>query len=155
MNGKYGFGGDIELPEMDTSKPRLALDQRALKDAVEAGTTLGFVSREPAAAKRKPRPKRRIRFRSQGRSASLTSFGHSAPNKMSPSGKGWTFSCRTGDAKGVPAAQTTFCRNPGRPCLGPSEHQARHQPSSCASCFQEHIRPSQERDAVPRSKSLG
>ena len=32
--------------------------QGALKDAVEAGTTLGFVSREPAAAKRKPGPKR-------------------------------------------------------------------------------------------------
>jgi hypothetical protein len=57
MSGKYGFGGGIELPKIDTPKPRLALDQRALKDAVEAGTTLGFVSREPA-AKRKPGPKR-------------------------------------------------------------------------------------------------
>ena len=28
------------------------------KDAVEAGTTLGFVSREPTIAKRKPGPKR-------------------------------------------------------------------------------------------------
>lgn len=58
MSGKYGFGGGIELPKMDSPKPRIALDQGALKDAVEAGTTLGFVSREPSTAKRKPGPKR-------------------------------------------------------------------------------------------------
>jgi hypothetical protein len=58
MSGKYGFGGGIELPKMDAPKPRIALDQGALKDAVEAGTTLGFVSREPTTAKRKPGPKR-------------------------------------------------------------------------------------------------
>lgn len=58
MNGKYGFGGGIELPKLDTSKPRPAPDQSALKEAVEAGVTLGFVNREPAAAKRKPGPKR-------------------------------------------------------------------------------------------------
>lgn len=58
MSGKYGFGGGIELPKIDTPKPRTALDQEALKDAVEAGTTLGFVNREQTTAKRKPGPKR-------------------------------------------------------------------------------------------------
>lgn len=59
MSGKYGFGGGIELPKIDSPKPRLVPDQNALKEAVEAGTTLGFVNREPAAtAKRKPGPKR-------------------------------------------------------------------------------------------------
>lgn len=58
MSGKYGFGGGIELPKIDTSKPRGVLDKKSLQDAVEAGTTLGFVSREPTTAKRKPGPKR-------------------------------------------------------------------------------------------------
>ena len=58
MSGKYGFGGGIELPKIDHPKPRPAPDQSAVKEAVEAGVTLGFVSREPAAAKRKPGPKR-------------------------------------------------------------------------------------------------
>lgn len=57
MSGKYGFGGGIELPKIDSPKPRTAPNQEALKEAVEAGTTLGFVSREPT-AKRKPGPKR-------------------------------------------------------------------------------------------------
>lgn len=57
MSGKYGFGGGIELPKIESPKRRLAPDQEALKEAVEAGTTLGFVSREPS-AKRKPGPKR-------------------------------------------------------------------------------------------------
>lgn len=57
MSGKYGFGGGIQLPKIDSPKPRLALDQDALKEAVEAGTTLGFVNREPT-GKRKPGPKR-------------------------------------------------------------------------------------------------
>jgi len=57
MSGKYGFGGGIELPKMDNPKPRLVPDQVALKEAVEAGSTLGFVNREPA-TKRKPGPKR-------------------------------------------------------------------------------------------------
>lgn len=57
MNSKYGFGGGIELPKEDTPKPRVVPDQNAIKEAVEAGTALGFVSREPA-AKRKPGPKR-------------------------------------------------------------------------------------------------
>lgn len=57
MSGKYGFGGGIELPKVDRPKPRHAPDMEALKEAVEAGTTLGFVSREPT-TKRKPGPKR-------------------------------------------------------------------------------------------------
>ena len=57
MSGKYGFGGGIELPKVDSPKPRHAPDMEALKEAVEAGTTLGFVSREPT-TKRKPGPKR-------------------------------------------------------------------------------------------------
>lgn len=57
MSGKYGFGGGIELPKIDSPKPRVVPDQGALKEAVEAGTTLGFVSREPS-AKRRPGPKR-------------------------------------------------------------------------------------------------
>ena len=57
MSGKYGFGGGLELPKFDTPKPRPTPDQDTLKEAVEAGATLGFVSREPT-AKRKPGPKR-------------------------------------------------------------------------------------------------
>jgi hypothetical protein len=57
MSGKYGFGGGIELPKIDSPKPRAVPDHGALKEAVEAGTTLGFVSREPS-AKRRPGPKR-------------------------------------------------------------------------------------------------
>lgn len=57
MSGKYGFGGGIELPKIDSRKPRPVPDQSALKEAIEAGTTLGFVNREPA-AKRRPGPKR-------------------------------------------------------------------------------------------------
>lgn len=57
MSGKYGFGGGIELPKVDSPKSRVVPDQGALKEAVEAGTTLGFVNREPS-AKRRPGPKR-------------------------------------------------------------------------------------------------
>lgn len=57
MNSKYGFGGGIELPKADTPKPRAVPDQNAVNEAVEAGTALGFISREPA-TKRKPGPKR-------------------------------------------------------------------------------------------------
>lgn len=57
MSGKYGFGGGIELPKIDSTKPRLVPDQSALKGAIEAGATLGFVNREPT-TKRKPGPKR-------------------------------------------------------------------------------------------------
>ena len=58
MTGKYGFSGGIELPKIDSPKQRHALDNEALRIAVEAGTTLGFVNREPT-NKRKPGPKRR------------------------------------------------------------------------------------------------
>lgn len=57
MSGKYGFGGGIELPKVEAPKPRSLPDQGVIKQAVEAGTALGFVSREPS-AKRKPGPKR-------------------------------------------------------------------------------------------------
>lgn len=57
MSGKYGFGGGIELPKTESPKPRPTPDQKVLKEAVEAGATLGFVNREPT-AKRKPGPKR-------------------------------------------------------------------------------------------------
>ncbi|MDD7973585.1 hypothetical protein, partial [Roseinatronobacter alkalisoli] len=58
MSSKYGFGGGIELPKVETRNPRMVPDQGVLNDAVTAGSALGFVSREPA-AKRKPGPKRR------------------------------------------------------------------------------------------------
>ena len=57
MSGKYGFGGGIELPKMEATKTRVLPDQGAIKQAVDAGTALGFVNREPA-TKRKPGPKR-------------------------------------------------------------------------------------------------
>lgn len=57
MSGKYGFSGGIELPKAEPTKPRAVPDQHAIKDAVDAGSALGFVSREPS-AKRKPGPKR-------------------------------------------------------------------------------------------------
>lgn len=57
MSGKYGFGGGIELPKVEISKPRTIPDQGEVRQAVEAGTALGFVSRE-STTKRKPGPKR-------------------------------------------------------------------------------------------------
>jgi len=57
MSGKYGFGWGIELPKVNTLKPRELLDHGVIKEAVEAGTALGFVNREPT-ARRKPGPKR-------------------------------------------------------------------------------------------------
>ncbi len=57
MSGKYGFGGGIELPKVNTLKPRELLDHGVIKEAVEAGTARGFVNREPT-ARRKPGPKR-------------------------------------------------------------------------------------------------
>lgn len=57
MSGKYGFGGGIELPKIDTPQLRAVPDHGALKKAVEAGTMLGFINREPS-AKRRPGPKR-------------------------------------------------------------------------------------------------
>ncbi|MEM1409887.1 MAG: hypothetical protein AAGG79_03975 [Pseudomonadota bacterium] len=58
MSGKYGFGGGIELPKAQPAKPRPAVDQPALTQAVKAGEDLGFVSREPV-VRRKPGPKRK------------------------------------------------------------------------------------------------
>ena len=57
MSSKYGFGGGIELPVPTQFKPRVQVDEAALRSAVEAGERLGFVAREPA-SKRKPGPKR-------------------------------------------------------------------------------------------------
>ena len=59
MSGKYGFGGGLELPKAESAPRRAAVDQAALKDAVQAGKGLGFVDRESgAASRRKPGPKR-------------------------------------------------------------------------------------------------
>lgn len=54
---KYGFGGGIELPKVEPAKPRAVPDQGALSQAVEAGSALGFVSREPS-SRLKPGPRR-------------------------------------------------------------------------------------------------
>lgn len=57
---KYGFGGGgIELPKVDTEpKPRPKIEPQAVEKAVEAGSELGFVSREPS-TRLKPGPKRK------------------------------------------------------------------------------------------------
>ena len=55
---KYGFGGGIELPKQDTPakpRPKIATDQ--VEKAVQAGSELGFVNREPS-TRLKPGPKR-------------------------------------------------------------------------------------------------
>jgi hypothetical protein len=55
---KYGFGGGIELPkqtELAKSKPKI--ERSNVEKAVQAGSELGFVSREPS-ARLKPGPKR-------------------------------------------------------------------------------------------------
>lgn len=55
---KYGFGGGIELPKTTTpSKPRPKIETEHVEKAVQAGTELGFVSRE-ASNRLKPGPKR-------------------------------------------------------------------------------------------------
>jgi hypothetical protein len=51
-----GLAAASSFPRWTAQSPVL-LRSGALKEAVEAGTTLGFVSREPT-AKRKPGPKR-------------------------------------------------------------------------------------------------
>lgn len=53
---KYGFGGGIELPETSRMRPKIETD--AVEKAVEAGKSLGFVSRE-ASMRLKPGPKRK------------------------------------------------------------------------------------------------
>ena len=58
-SSRYGFGGGgIELPKPATPTPRAPMDRSALREAVQAGAELGFVSRE-AGAKRKPGPKQK------------------------------------------------------------------------------------------------
>ena len=55
---KYGFGGGIELPKTTApAKPRPKIEAETVEKAVQAGTELGFVSREPSNRLR-PGPKR-------------------------------------------------------------------------------------------------
>jgi hypothetical protein len=55
---KYGFGGGIDLPKTtETTKPRPKAEARNVEKAVQAGTELGFVSREPS-TRLKPGPRR-------------------------------------------------------------------------------------------------
>lgn len=56
---KYGFDrGGIELPEtVEPAQPRPKVEAESLKKAVQAGSELGFVSREPS-TRLKPGPKR-------------------------------------------------------------------------------------------------
>jgi len=55
---KYGFGGGIELPKQrDSSKSRPKIEPSNIEKAVQAGSELGFVSREPS-SRLKPGPKR-------------------------------------------------------------------------------------------------
>ncbi|MEM6899080.1 MAG: hypothetical protein AAF583_04835 [Pseudomonadota bacterium] len=55
---KYGFGGGIELPKKDAPvRPRPKVESESVEKAVQAGSELGFVSREPA-TRLKPGPKR-------------------------------------------------------------------------------------------------
>lgn len=54
---KYGFEGGIELPKTSASaKPRPKIEAQNVEKAVQAGSALGFVSREPS-ARLKPGPK--------------------------------------------------------------------------------------------------
>ncbi len=56
---KYGFGGGIELPKpSESSKPRPKVELGSVEKAVEAGKSLGFVSRE-GSTRLKPGPKRK------------------------------------------------------------------------------------------------
>lgn len=58
MSSKYGFGGGIELPKTSSPvKPRPKIEAHTVERAVQAGTELGFVSREPSTRLR-PGPKR-------------------------------------------------------------------------------------------------
>lgn len=55
---KYGFGGGIELPKQtEPAKPKPKIERSNVEKAVQAGSELGFVSREPT-ARLKPGPKR-------------------------------------------------------------------------------------------------
>jgi len=56
---KYGFGGGIELPKpSESSKTRPKVEPGSVEKAVEAGKSLGFVSRE-GSTRLKPGPKRK------------------------------------------------------------------------------------------------
>lgn len=56
---KYGFGASIELPKpSESSKTRPKVEPGSIEKAVEAGKSLGFVSRE-SSARLKPGPKRK------------------------------------------------------------------------------------------------
>ncbi|WP_146592263.1 hypothetical protein [Puniceibacterium confluentis] len=55
---KYGFGQGIELPETTApARPRPKIGAESVKMAVQAGSELGFINREPA-TRLKPGPKR-------------------------------------------------------------------------------------------------
>jgi hypothetical protein len=55
---KYGFGDGIELPKTTTpTKPRPKIGAESVDRAVQAGSQLGFVNREPSTRLR-PGPKR-------------------------------------------------------------------------------------------------
>ena len=56
---KYGFSGGIELPKTTTSAtpPRKKIEAASVERAVQAGSQLGFISREPS-TRLKPGPKR-------------------------------------------------------------------------------------------------
>lgn len=55
---KYGFGGGIELPKTTPkAKPRPQIEAENVEKAVEAGSQLGFISREPS-SRLKPGPRR-------------------------------------------------------------------------------------------------
>ena len=56
---KYGFGVGIELPKpSESSKTRPKVEPGSVEKAVEAGKSLGFVSRE-SSTRLKPGPKRK------------------------------------------------------------------------------------------------
>ena len=55
---KYGFGNRIELPQSSVPvKPRPKVTTENVEKALQAGSELGFVSREPS-TRLKPGPKR-------------------------------------------------------------------------------------------------
>lgn len=56
---KYGFGGGIELPKpSEASRTRPKVEPSSVEKAVEAGKSMGFVSREDS-TRLKPGPKRK------------------------------------------------------------------------------------------------
>ncbi|WP_372988422.1 hypothetical protein [Marinobacter sp.] len=56
---KYGFGSGIELPTTTApAKPKPKIETKNIEKAIQAGSELGFVSREPT-TRLKPGPKRK------------------------------------------------------------------------------------------------